>query len=321
MMKNDKCWKFPGTAMILILLISLLAGCQLAKEEDASQGDDPWGGKDVLIGTYITTEHVTIELPGTPFDPQEEPRIYAVLKSVPHINPETGESSEHEEYVFENIKGMAFYAARMPSPDKQDFYTSSIGDEAIGNTGVHIHVSDEGETITLEGTIYFGTHPTATPVFYMNPIYQTPSGEVYLMAGTGISFNANLDGSSGAQTLDESTTLTENGETKTHSTQVKMTYQVLSVPQKVTVHEMNANHQALKTRELTPTNLPEKYVLQDQTAYLIVETLSINGEGLEVLTRDLVEPDQEYLNTKQLREDGILIEYGTKLLWKQLDPS
>lgn len=314
-MKNK--WKRMGTiAMALLLTTVFLSGCQLAKDEDAAQGGDLTVNKDRLIGVYITTEHVNPEAWEQPADPEEFPRLNAVLKSVAHKNPETGEPSEHEEYVFEEVKGMAFYIAKMPSPDGQEFYNSSIGDEAIGNTNIHLNVADEGETITLEGTLYIGIHPTATPVFFMNPIYQTPSGEVYLLSGSGFSFNANLDGSSGAQTLEESTSQTENGQTKTYTAKLKMTYEVHTIPQRVTLLEMSAAHEILKTYRFPVSDLPQELVLSDETVYLIAETWSTDGDGVETATRTILEADQEYLNTKRLREDGILIEFGTKLLWK-----
>lgn len=313
-MKN-KGKRMRTLAVALLLTVVFLSGCQLAKDGDATQGGNPIVNKDRLIGVYITTEHVNLEVWEQPADLETPPRLNAVLKSVAHKNPETGESSEHEEYVFEEVKGMAFYAAKMPSPDGQDFYTSSVGDEAIGNTNIHLNVADEGETITLEGTIYIGIHPTATPVFYMNPIYQTPSGEVYLLAGSGFSFNANLDGSSGSQTLDESTSQTENGQTKTYTAKLKMTYEVHIIPQRVTLLEMSAAHEKLKTHDFQVSDLPQELVLSDETAYLIAETWSTNGDGVETATRTILEADQEYLNTKRLREDGILIEHGTKLHW------
>ena len=88
------------------------------------------------------------------------------------------------------------------------------GDE-ICDVNSHLNVSDEGESVKLEGTLYaVADKNTDIMQFYLNPVYQTESGEFYVTQGNSWSLSGELGGS-GTMTLDEETSLTENGETKT----------------------------------------------------------------------------------------------------------
>lgn len=65
-----------------------------------------------------------------------------------------------------------------------------IGDE-IFDVNQHFSTTDEGEYIELSGSIYALTDEgEESEIFFLNPVYETSTGEIYVTTGNGISGHA-----------------------------------------------------------------------------------------------------------------------------------
>ncbi len=160
-MKNKK-W----IALILGVCAALsLTGCQLALEN----GDGEQRG-DRLIGALVTTEYLDLfdlegylndhlngfsggEIKADGNSADYQGRLYATLTTRTVTDEQTGETAQLQEFVFEDMDGAAYFAARIPETETEDSFISGGSDEAISDGHMGLFSGDEEDKITLEGTI------------------------------------------------------------------------------------------------------------------------------------------------------------------------
>jgi hypothetical protein len=118
------------------LLLSMLPGCQLAREDAGTNASE-----DRLIGVFLTTEYLDlfdfegylndnigslsggdIKLDGTTEEYQG--KLYAELSPRTLTNTETGEEVVTKEYVFPGFEGITYFSARVPATTEQEGFYS-----------------------------------------------------------------------------------------------------------------------------------------------------------------------------------------------------
>jgi len=200
---------------------------------------------DMLIGVFITEEYLDLfdfeeyfknnknkVKSGVVINPSDkipyEGKIYATLVDVPYTNPETGKTSTIQKYVFDDIEGIAFFNARYTDKDGMEYWEDDC-DEAISDIHTSYNRTDAGFSIENKGTIYVDLSKDSN-MFYYNPVYQTATGEVYLMSGTGHSDSGDILGLSRTITLEEEQTITINGKTETNGSSIAITTCFMDTP-------------------------------------------------------------------------------------------
>jgi len=316
-------------AMILcVLIIISMTGCQLAKENAGAAV-----AEDKLAGLLITAEPLDLfdfegylndNLKGfqggeITVDGDTEPyqgRLYAVLTTRTLTDEETGQTSEIEEYVFP-VEGMAYFTAFVPQTEAESSgYFISMSDPAISDGHIAYDMGDEGNRITLTGTIYVSPKHTAR-THYFNPVYQSADGSVYAVSGSGFTLdtNAQSEGSVFSQTLDATATVTQNGKTKTDSTSVTLSLSMMFPPEKIVILQMDDSSTLLSQTEYAPDAMPANISVAPKTAYLIVETHKRKDGGQINISREICDRAAENLETFFLRADGICVKQWTQLTW------
>lgn len=314
--------------LIITLLISILvslAGCQLAIEEVNETTTE-----DVLIGTLITLEPLTLfdsdsyineniekimNGKGQDIDISKyEGRLYAKLVKRTCTNEYTNETSETSEYVFEDIEGITYIAATIS--DSDGVYTLASSSDGISDGHTKVTGGNTQKEINLEGTIYVSITST-NRAFFINPVYQSSNGDVYAVTGSGyISGQTEVEGSVFSQTLEDSKTITENGITKTQKSSVKISISYIHSPFKIIIYQMDKNNLKVKHNEYIPNEVPDKLSLDSDTDYIIVETHKYNNENTLVISREIHEKDEDYINTFYCMENGICSKKYVKLIWQ-----
>lgn len=273
---------------LLWILLLLLTGCQLAREDM----DTVRPQQDLIIGVLITTEHLEM--------PMGEDRIYAELQP---------SDAYSQEYVWPSIQGFPFYAATVPGTETTELYTTTGSDSSVSDVSIHMKTSDEEERIELSGTLYADTEHYVNTVFYQNPILQDAEGRVYVQTGTGMMNSSSVDaGAFCSETLESSATYTIDGVTTTKSTRVEIAFSSMYAPQSITLLQMDASHEILQQETYNPSEMPTSMQLLSDTAYLLVET-----QNSQDTTRQLVETDAESFDTFICREDGICVVHTISL--------
>ncbi len=310
--------RYKALIALFAAMALALSGCQLALPDEGE-------GNDRLIGVFITREYLDLfDIEGYVADNSSrlhfsggetimdgparayEGKIYAALTTKKQTSG-TGEVSEYDEYVFEDIEGIPYFSATMPMKDGFDSYASSSVGEEISDKKMSVNVGDNEEGTTLEGTIYVAADAWYHS-FFANPVYQSADGRVYLMAGTGFS-GALTEGGAFTQTLEETIDIAENGITTKKSTSIKLEIRGMAPPERIVMLQMDESGSLLSREEYVPGTLPEELQPHGDAAYLIVETHS--GDAV---SREIVDKSAEGFDTFYARADGICVKAHTRLI-------
>jgi len=289
----------------------LLTGCQLAREEGA--GDN---SGDRLIGVLVTGAYLD-PTSGQVFvdgrDSRYRGRLYATLKTR-SLTDSRGEAFSKQEYVFDTVEGISYFAAAYTGAGGDHSYISSGGDEAISDAHTSMHYGDDEDKTTLEGTIYLSSkHPGG--VSFINPVYQSPDGSVYAISGNGFSADIRSEGLHYSQTLEETTTITENGKSKSNSILIKISFAVMNPPEKIVVVQMDDANTTVSSAEYVPGELPSVITPEAGVAYIIVEAHKRDHAGVSFVSRTLYDKSNQAIDTFYSRDDGVCIKQWTQLRW------
>jgi len=302
--------------MILAILISA-SGVHLAIDGAGNMDDAR------LIGVFITTEHLNLPS-NTPtiitgrvrrnnFDDLFRPgRLYAQW------------CGDAFEFTFPEIEGIPFFSPISPPTGQSDdiIHFSQIG-QGIRSHGMHITHGDYYTGVEMEGTIY--AIPGSVTIIYMNRVFQTADGQVFLEAGSGFSYHGTVgEGRVFSSTLSETRTTTENGAEAGNSISVTINHVAMFAPEAIAVLQMDANNHVIMHTVLTPDDVAAKlsspgagFYLEAQTEYVIVETHrgAAAETGREVL-REIINKGEDRADAFFAREDGILVAGWLRVVWQ-----
>lgn len=276
-------------AVLAAGLATGLGGCRLA---DPALGEA--AQPDRLIGMYITREYLdlfdyekylndhigqiteggTLKI-GAQRNDDYDGRIYAEYRKK--------EDGTEGEYVFAGIEGIRFF--NPVTPEEENTFDIQSDPEV---TDVHLKVTDFGQEI--EGTVYCPTDQNAC--FYGNPVYQTAEGEVYLLAGTGVSGNL-TGGASFSQRLEESRTMNQNGEEEKESMSVSVTYCGQDAFARYVIAQMDGQDQKIRETEYPAEDMPDSITVSGDAAYLVCTGYGAGRGRQEQVRRQIVELSEE----------------------------
>lgn len=298
-------------AGVLLAGLLTLDGCRLAREDGAASGDR-------LIGVYVTTEYLDLldmeaylgdhmgqVLHGGSFTmtgdtSAYEERIYAVNDSDDPLAPN---------YTFPGLEGVAIYSVLAKDPEGgQDCWTSGEGDQAWMH--VSYGVEDDQDSIEITADLYVSDR-VSRHAMYANPMYQTADGTVYLRSGTGASGDLG-EGATLSQTVEETTTLTENGETETVRCKVTVTMTAIPPAETIRVVQMSRDNEVLSFQDFPADQVPAAFTPELNTAYLLVESRS--GDAV---TRELYDREEESFRTYRGGETGFFSWSNTDICWPE----
>ncbi len=302
-MKNKTGIIILSCVLVVSFILGVTGAVTFAKDEPT---DNPNGeGEGRLIGVFITTEYLEL------FD---QGRLYAKLVDDSYTDSETGKIVTTKNYVFDGIEGIACFSARYTDESGVQYWRIG-GDDAISDVDTNFNSTDAGDSIDMKGTIYVSASKGFN-VFYYNPVYQTATGEVYLMSGQSMSHGGELStGMSSSQALKEEQTVTIDGESTTISSNIEVSTCFMDTPIGAGVIQFDEDGSIISREDYAAGDLPFKITTSSDTEYIIVETHMRSGDGKETVARELFQPDDESLFTFSCREDGICIKQYCNMVW------
>lgn len=328
-MKNKILIFILACVLIASFALGATGAVTFAKGEPADSSNE--ASKDRLIGVFITTECLDLfdfesyfennvdkvlsggEISSSDSVPYQK-KAFGTIVDDPYTNPETGETVTTKKYVFEGIEGIAYFSARY-TDDNGNPYWSSSGDDAISDAHTGYHSTDAGDSIELKGTIYVSTSKGSN-TFYYNPVYQTATGEVYLMSGQEMSHDGELSaGMSNSHALKEEQTVTIDGKSKTVGSSIEVSICFMDTPVSTSVLQFSKDGSVVSKEDYAAGELPFKIATNSDTEYIIVETHMKSATGEETVTRELFQADEETLFAFSCREDGICIKQYCSIIW------
>ena len=311
--------------LLAVSMCMFLAGCQLAQEEETEPeaGDQLIGGM-VTVGSISTFDvesyfnahpEVLLQNDGVSIPAGQQP-IYAAVET-----RTLEDGTTQEVYTFPDIEGVVFYDLVAYSPEDNAVHTTSGPNQGVTDHGVGYHVQDydwdtgdSTRTIEIGATVTYDA--TQTPAaFYLNPVYQTEDGKVYLLPdGSGVS--GELDGtglSLASETRWEERT-PEEAALITEGTSVEVILQFRYPAEKVRLIQMDGQNREVSRIEFVPGEAPEELTPAVETAYILVEHCRSDGQEID---RELISRGEEYLYTYELQPSGFFHSQTTQVSWDQ----
>lgn len=320
-MKTNKIIILAGCLLLVAFLLGAAGVIRLA-DAAAPESTDA----DRLIGVLITREyldlldeeqflndHVGLLLEGGQISEAEtaqyQGRLYADLTETPHTDEETGEFFVGKEYVFDGVDGIRLIAPQIT--DEDGSYNGTTVDEGISDASVSFLSTDQGEQISLKGTIYVASG-SGLDRFYFNPVYQEPDGRVYVVSGHGVFWDSQeIPGASWTTKLSENRAAsTDDGAGSSSGTEVEVTVQLIGSPESTALLQFDGGYTLLDKADYQPGALPERLDILPDTEYILLETTSIEG-----ISRTLFQRADAYAYAFSCRDDGICIKQSCQLGW------
>ena len=300
---------------LLICLLLSFGGCQLA--QPAATTDS---GADRMVGAFITKEHLNLfdmesyindhaqeafsgkHLVAGPEDSDKYGlRVYGTMGHVEETDI-YGNSYTAIVFDFGGLEGLSLMAPTIT--EDGDLYTAAIGSQGITSTnwGIHSYGLDSRNTaLTLSGTIYVDPalmdNPAQSIGMFVNPVYQSPDGQVYLTEGQGISTGSTIEGDKDylyggniSQTLEQTWEVNLGNEVKTAHTSIQITLTTQPCSEQAHVYHMDDRHRIVKEESLTMTDDLYNVTMAPDAAYVIAEVVDRNGNML----RSLCNPDGNF---------------------------
>lgn len=318
-----KGWLVIGS--LIVAMTFSITGCTLAVEGAGEETTT----QDQLIGAFITTEDMTTfdweayleenledliskgevsldDMAGNTFGSDQ--RVYATVDR--HGSDEPGDW----EIYFEDLKGICFFVAQWQYGDGGPFIMMTYDDEICEIQDSYNFAGEEDE-MELAGTIYILPSMYDT-IYYMNPVYQTEAGDIYVVPGGMGDHIGSLELAELKTSYSASYTVTKDGKTEASKMTISITYKGAYEPSRILVHQMDASNRVVKMEEFEPGKLPEEIITEANTAYMVVETQHVNGEAS---TREIYTPNEggdDYFDTFFVTEDGGLGQMSTRIMWK-----
>lgn len=302
----------------MLLCLTMLCGCTLARPD---MGAEAYTTPDRLVGVYITTEHVDRFDFEAYFNDNASAIVNGGEISASDASAYSGRvyavKDESGNYVFPETNGIAYFFT-YESDDVATYYASH-GDVGISDTNTHFNSSETEDSIDLSATVY-GIAGQSIQAFYLNPVYQTSDGDVYLLPGNGVSGSTSV-GMIMSQTFSEShDVMSDEGDIIKQSSSVKIAYSIIEKPLSYTFIEMDASSSEILRREYKIGSVPDEYTADKDTAYIIVETHYSDSTEYAVCQRS--DNEQAHIDTLlELESMGVLYKKYTYVTFNEISGS
>lgn len=275
----------------LMLAICMLSGCSLAKPGKA--------GQDKLTGFFVT---VSCREGDTMVDIWDEEATGMEMISNHYLAGQKLYARRMEGdpvvYEFPENCGLSCFSYDVEEEGQEPYRSNTISKEIDAHLGFYAGT----EMPYRMDAIVYGTKDSDA-VICMNPVYQTPDGEVYVLSDKPMSYDvATMDGCSAS--------ISQTGEDGCTAT---LTIRHVVLPENYVIIEMNEENQPLRQAEFAPGELPETYVPGADAAYLILEARA--GEDT---TRTVYSPGDEStaMDTYRPGPYGLCIKGYTRIEWE-----
>ncbi|KAF5075089.1 hypothetical protein DSECCO2_174160 [anaerobic digester metagenome] len=320
-----------GLTTFALLIMILLAGCQLAREDGAEKSADK------LIGAFVTSEHINLfDMEGFLNDngkvsggeilvegnqQKYNGRLYATRKDTVETTEEGGKYTKTT-YEFDGIEGTRMFSPTVSeSPDDENSYVMSNSDNGVTDFKINIKYGDYAEGMELEGNIYVSPSGLENEIF-INPVYQSKDGQVYLVSSVnGYCYSADdmEDGSLYTQTIADKVTVNNNGNSKEFSTSVKVSIAIMKPTAKVAIIQIDKDNKLLKKEEYKPGEVPKELNADSSTEYIIVESTKTMKSGETKVERTIVSKSDDSLWYFLLNDNRVFVKTYTTIIWNKLE--
>lgn len=291
---------------------------------------DTNNAEDLMVGMFVTTEYLDLfDMEGYLEDNivnvtriihnndeidniiDYEGKHYAKLVNKSFTDEETGNQIETSEYVFEDLDGYGCYSFFVD--DRENGYYSSVIDDVFCDCSIVANGFDTLEENLIEATIYYSGEYA---VFYVNPVYQSADGSVYVVPGQGIGTSGkNIAGSELSTSLKSETAVTVQDQAKNIKNEVKLTVKLVMPVEGITVSQMTKDNECIKLDSFVAGELPIDYYPESGAEYLIIDSVTTDANGNQQSDRDVIDKSEDSFDTYKTLENGMYQQFTTYVNW------
>lgn len=287
----------------------LLGGCALIENGGSLALEELSSQSARLAGIFVTRDPIQ---PG-PVSLEVNRRGEIVAKDT---GPEkiygsfTGYDYDSPVVTFPDLEGYGIYCLTAPEDGTHEAARYNSCDFLFANP--RYNFSDQEES--AEADLYVSADGPSQ--HYFNPVYQQPDGQIYLLAGSGISTDSFVDGQKFSQSISESVSHTDNGNRSVSTLRFTVNIVATGQPEESELLLMDEANRLMESysgerlEELIAAQTP--LALPGETSYLILRQ-SFAGKAHD--SRSLFDRDAEYVEYMAPAEDGYLYFRQLPLAW------
>jgi len=176
-----------------------------------------------------------------------------------------GEKYTNTQFVFEELLGIGMFAPTVVDPRLEDMTYISAGGDCFTDTKFHVKSGDNEDGLELSGTLYISSGAMSDAI-YINPVYQSEDGRVYLVSGQGFAATGdNGEGGVYSQKLEDKVIVNENGKSKSYSSTIEVSIATMNPTIKVNILQMDKDSNVVKKAEYNPDNVPSELKTESGT--------------------------------------------------------
>lgn len=228
-----------------------------------------------------------------------EGRLYGTLIKETEVNS-AGEEFICNKYDFDGVDGISFFVtdSTFVDPCLNDVDYSIVCGEMFGET-------TEPDELTIKGTLTVDPNYKEEDIF-MNPVYQTSDGAVYVTQGDGFSLN-----NSGSVSVSEEYK-TSNGDSETtKSVTVSLNFEVGSEAEEIELLQFSESGVLLDTSIYDLSSFPDTIETPENTDYIILVS-----KYEDKVTRELYQRESDsLLSIYKARDYKIIQKQYSDIIW------
>lgn len=276
--------------------------------------DGPWSQSESATGseyypdngTLVATTDLTTQ-PGAVSDE----RIYATIRHVPDSNGDETQPYEPGNVTFEGMNGVVFFLQR------EEEYLFAYSDNNLFDVGTWINCSDQNESITIAGSIAVLPVEISDANYFFHPIFQSNDGRIYVTPGR-LGIQAPMADGESNQALSVKNTESDSDKEKSSEFSVKVNLVGKYSPISITIIQVDEKNEAISRLSFEPGQLPETFVTENGTEYIIVEETIADVDGVQSINRSIVNRGEEFLLTYFYpTENSLGTQQTTSLEWQK----
>lgn len=310
---------------LISVFVPLLSGCSLAVKGAENDSQDTLIGvfitekpldlfnmdsqlKDSAVKLFSNPNNITLDSNGY------EPPLYA------SIDRHNSKDTSDWDVDFEGIKGLKFFAPVWTGEDGSAIHRTDYSD-GICDPSTDFLESDQGNETKLSATVYTAPKDAVKSFnYHLNRVYQTASGEIYAVPGSGISVDTEHgEGKLITLNVDDKTEYWDNRQVQADKTSVTVQFAVMYEPVKITLCQMNEDNKIIKQDDFLPGKLPETLNPEKGTAYILTVTEKKSSDGTKTYTRELCgrtkDEEDSTLETYHALDSGVITSQYTQISW------
>lgn len=240
---------------------------------------------------------------------QSMERIYANTVTNEYTM-ENGQKKQFVEQVFDQEGVYAYFYNKYNLKGNQPSYSNY--QENVSNIQIDTIHNDDGNTVRINGDIYFPLNSRGELVYTIAEIYQTQDGKIYAMRGNSFASEKHIGPLWKHSFSDEQTTDIGGKETK-NRTEINFSTSIINPKQKIIVDQLDEKHRLLDRQEYEPHNIPEKIIPERKTDYILVQQIEKNEPKKS--TYQAYDRSKEYIVVFDCQSKAVCIEKNICLQW------